>query len=93
MIQYACDPTGFAGADSTFAFSQISHFQAVFKVDKEKGLTLIEVRADLTVENIIEATGCQFEVCNLLSTEILSCDVELQVSPDLKPMGQAALNQ
>uniref|UniRef100_A0A914UNS2 Succinyl-CoA:3-ketoacid-coenzyme A transferase n=1 Tax=Plectus sambesii TaxID=2011161 RepID=A0A914UNS2_9BILA len=49
---------------------------AVFKVDREKGLTLMEVRSDLTIENIIDATGCQFEV-----------------SPDLKAMGQAELNQ
>uniref|UniRef100_A0A7E4ZS85 Succinyl-CoA:3-ketoacid-coenzyme A transferase n=1 Tax=Panagrellus redivivus TaxID=6233 RepID=A0A7E4ZS85_PANRE len=49
---------------------------AVFDVDPTAGLTLIEVREDLTVEDIVANTGCQFKI-----------------SPDLKPMAQAELNQ
>lgn len=36
--------------------------QAVFDVDPEKGLTLIEVAEGVTVEEIIMSTGCDFEV-------------------------------
>ncbi|VDL75362.1 unnamed protein product [Nippostrongylus brasiliensis] len=50
--------------------------KAVFDVDKQSGLTLIEVRADLTVEDIKKATAAPFKV-----------------SENLKPMGQAKLNQ
>ena len=49
---------------------------AVFDVDKTEGLTLIEVRQDLTVEDIVKSTGCSFKI-----------------SENLKPMGQAELNQ
>ncbi|CAB3405375.1 unnamed protein product [Caenorhabditis bovis] len=56
--------------------SRIITDMAVFDVDKKDGLTLIEVREDLTVEDIKKVTGCAFKVSN-----------------DLKPMGQAPLNQ
>ncbi|KAM9328863.1 succinyl-CoA:3-ketoacid coenzyme A transferase 1, mitochondrial [Gastrophryne carolinensis] len=37
--------------------------KAVFDVDKEKGLTLIEIAEGLTVEDIKKSTGCDFRVC------------------------------
>jgi len=46
--------------------------KGVFNVNKETGLTLVEIAEGVTVEDIIMTTACQFEV-----------------SPDLKPMGQA----
>lgn len=36
--------------------------KVVFKVDKEKGLTLIEIAEDHSVEDVISSTGCDFEV-------------------------------
>ncbi|GMT14793.1 hypothetical protein PFISCL1PPCAC_6090, partial [Pristionchus fissidentatus] len=42
--------------------SRIITDMAVFDVDREKGLTLMEVREDLTVEKIVETTGCTFNV-------------------------------
>lgn len=36
--------------------------QAVFNVDKEDGLTLIEIAEDVSIEDIITSTGCEFEV-------------------------------
>ena len=36
--------------------------QAVFEVNKETGLQLIEIAEDTTIENVIAATGCDFEV-------------------------------
>jgi len=35
---------------------------AVFDVDKAEGLTLIEVRQDLSVEDVVKATGCSFKI-------------------------------
>ncbi|XP_054714873.1 succinyl-CoA:3-ketoacid coenzyme A transferase 1, mitochondrial-like [Uloborus diversus] len=46
--------------------------KGVFNVDKENGLTLVELADGVTVEDIISTTNCQFEI-----------------SPDVKPMGQA----
>lgn len=37
-------------------------FKAVFDVDKQAGLTLIEVRSDLDVEDIKKVTGAPFKV-------------------------------
>lgn len=37
-------------------------FQAVFDVDKESGLTLIEIAEDASIEEIITSTGCEFNV-------------------------------
>jgi len=37
-------------------------FQGVFTVDKEVGLTLTEIADGIGVEDIIAATGCDFEV-------------------------------
>ncbi|KAF8360361.1 hypothetical protein PRIPAC_87284, partial [Pristionchus pacificus] len=42
--------------------SRIITDMAVFDVDRDNGLTLMEVREDLTVENIVEATGCAFNI-------------------------------
>ncbi|EGT34988.1 hypothetical protein CAEBREN_05038 [Caenorhabditis brenneri] len=56
--------------------SRIITDMAVFDVCTKEGLTLIEVREDLTVEDIRKATAAEFKV-----------------SKDLKPMGQAPLNQ
>ena len=36
--------------------------KAVFDVDKEKGLTLIEIAEDTSLEEIIMSTGCEFDV-------------------------------
>lgn len=38
--------------------------KAVFEVDKEKGLKLIEIAENLKVQDIIEATECEFEVAS-----------------------------
>uniref|UniRef100_A0A915BCI5 Succinyl-CoA:3-ketoacid-coenzyme A transferase n=3 Tax=Parascaris univalens TaxID=6257 RepID=A0A915BCI5_PARUN len=46
--------------------SRIITDMAVFDVDHKKGLTLIEVRRDLTVDDIVKNTGCDFEVSPLL---------------------------
>ncbi len=37
-------------------------FKAVFTVDEEKGMTLIELAENETVEDVIECTGCEFKV-------------------------------
>lgn len=37
-------------------------FQCVFEVDKEKGLTLIELAEGVKVEDILVSTGCEFNV-------------------------------
>lgn len=42
--------------------SRIITDMAVFDVNIGEGLTLVEVRADLTVEDIVENTGCSFKV-------------------------------
>lgn len=36
--------------------------QGVFNVDKEKGLTLVEIAEGVTVEDILMTTACNFEV-------------------------------
>ncbi|XP_041770862.1 succinyl-CoA:3-ketoacid-coenzyme A transferase, mitochondrial [Anopheles merus] len=36
--------------------------KAVFNVDKERGLTLMELAEDCTVEEVITSTGCEFSV-------------------------------
>lgn len=38
------------------------NFQAVFDVDPEEGLTLIELRDGYSIENLIELTEAQFKV-------------------------------
>lgn len=40
--------------------------KAVFNVDKEVGLTLIEVAEGVTVEEVISSTGCEFQVADNL---------------------------
>ena len=42
--------------------------KAVFDVDHENGLTLKEIAEGLTVSDIKEATGCEFEVASDLKT-------------------------
>ncbi len=42
--------------------------QAVFTVDHERGLTLIEIADDTTVEDVVEVTGAQFEVSLIITT-------------------------
>ncbi|VDK46714.1 unnamed protein product [Anisakis simplex] len=46
--------------------SRIITDMAVFDVDPNEGLTLIEVREDLSVEDVIENTGCAFKVSSKL---------------------------
>lgn len=41
---------------------QYSNLQAVFNVDKEEGLTLIEIAEDVTIEDVLTSTGCDFQV-------------------------------
>lgn len=36
--------------------------KGVFEVDHEKGLTLIEKADDVSMEEIVQATGCVFRV-------------------------------
>lgn len=36
--------------------------QAVFEVGKESGLMLMEIGEDVSIEEIITSTGCEFEV-------------------------------
>lgn len=38
--------------------------QGVFDVDKEAGLTLIEIAEDVQIEDIIASTGCEFSVAD-----------------------------
>merc|ERR550519_370504 len=40
--------------------------KAVFEVDKEKGLLLIEIADGLTVDDIKADTECEFQVCDNL---------------------------
>ena len=37
-------------------------FQGVFEVSKESGLTLIEIAEGVTVQDVIDSTGCSFNV-------------------------------
>lgn len=43
-------------------FNQNKHFQGVFEVDPQVGLTLIEIAEDVQIEDIISSTGCEFNV-------------------------------
>ena len=36
--------------------------KGVFNVDHEKGLTLIEKAEDVTIEELVQSTGCIFRV-------------------------------
>lgn len=56
----------------------------MFDVDKQSGLTLIEVRSDLTVEDIKKATGAPFKV-GVLSFRVLPPTVTGFVSGVRKP--------
>jgi 3-oxoacid CoA-transferase len=52
-----------------FFFTFTSSFllnQCVFTVDKEEGLTLTEIALDTTLEDVIAATGCEFNVADPL---------------------------
>lgn len=50
--------------DGHFIFDKnpFGYFQAVFTVNKEEGLTLIEIAEDVTIEDILTSTGCEFQV-------------------------------
>lgn len=37
-------------------------FQCVFEVDRDKGLTLTELADGVTVEDVVQHTGCEFKV-------------------------------
>ena len=46
--------------------------QAVFEVDEERGLTLVEVAEGVSTEDVTAATGCPFEACpNICSNTII----------------------
>ena len=45
-----------------FGFFFFPFPQAVFHVDKERGLILSEIADGATVQDVVEATGCDFEV-------------------------------
>lgn len=34
----------------------------MFNVDKDEGLTLIEIAEDVTIEDLLTSTGCDFQV-------------------------------
>lgn len=36
--------------------------QGVFEIDKEKGMTLVEIADDVEVSDVVMSTGCDFEV-------------------------------
>lgn len=42
--------------------------QGVFDVDAENGLTLIELGQDISIEDVITSTGCEFQVSPELKT-------------------------
>lgn len=44
----------------------------MFNIDKDKGLTLIEIGDGVTVEDIIKTTGAEFKVSKLLFKVTLS---------------------
>lgn len=41
-------------------------YQAVFEVNAESGLTLIEIADGITVQDVIDNTGCSFTVSDNL---------------------------
>lgn len=42
------------------------YFQCVFDIDSERGLVLSEIANGQSVQDIVEATGCEFEVLKQL---------------------------
>lgn len=44
----------------------VFHFQCVFSVDKENGLTLVEIADGVTIEDVVSSTGCLFKVAENL---------------------------
>ena len=46
----------------TEVFSLMVCFQAVFDIDKEDGLTLVEIADGVTIEDIVETTEAEFAV-------------------------------
>ena len=64
--------------------------QAVFEVEKGKSLVLTELFDGVGVEDVRAATGCSFQVLGMLSGWhfALIGGYLLQVSDNLKPMGQ-----
>ena len=49
-----------------------SCLQGVFTVDHEVGLTLVEIADGVTVQDIVESTGCEFQVEGLYSPGVRS---------------------
>lgn len=56
--QFKTEPVG----EWKIVSQQFYSFQGVFDVDKEAGLTLIEIADDVQIEDIIASTGCEFAV-------------------------------
>lgn len=44
------------------SIERICSLQGVFDVDKESGLTLIEIAEDAQIEDILASTGCEFNI-------------------------------
>lgn len=53
-------------------------WQAVFDVDKKKGLTLVEIWEGLSVDDIKKSTGCDFTVSHF--TNKYSCSFYIALS-------------
>ena len=64
--------------------------KGVFEVDKIKGITLIELAEDVTLEKLRLETGCEFKVRNKFELKVSSKSLSLfKVSQNLKKMMQA----
>lgn len=42
--------------------------KAVFTVDKDKGLTLIEIAPDVNMEQLVASTGCPFKISHEITS-------------------------
>ena len=49
--------------------------QAVFDVDPNNGLTLVEMAEGVSEDDVGKATGCSYKVCVIISTYINSCNI------------------
>lgn len=92
-------PSFFHSFVHSFINERFVCLQAVFKVDKEAGLTLLEIGEGATVEDIINSTGCEFKVTHssrlIFKIHSRNSFISLhfppfQVAEDLKTMRQAA---
>ena len=50
----------------------ITLLQGVFTVDTEEGLTLTEIAPGTGIQDVIEATGCEFQVSIMFTLAFLS---------------------